>query len=317
MIFAFITDSQIRGVTPINRKGDYLGDLVIKFQEFIDVGLKMNADAFVHGGDFFDSPLVSLSIADTFIDMMEKTGKDWYIVRGNHDEIGHNPNLSGESMLDHIFRRSKCIREMGARALRDETAFVQGFDYYHGIENDIREKGLMCCMPHLNCPKIAVVHGMITPFSLHPKIMQVKTSEIKTDFNLVLCGHFHQEFGFHKEGKVTYVGIGAFARMSIAEWDVKRVPNMLIVNTHLPMMKVVPLKTAKPWESLFDLAAIQEQDKFENRIDDFIHSLESTKVQGLSLRGVIEDIAKRDGVDRKVIDEVVRRISELESEICI
>ena len=317
MIFGFITDSQIRGVNPINRSGDFLGDLIKKFKEFIEVGLKMNVDAFIHGGDFFDSPLVSLTIADTFVDMMEATGKDWYIVRGNHDEIGHNPNLSGESMLDHIFRRSKIVREMGARALRDESAFVQGFDYYHGIEQDIREKGLMCCMPHLNCPKIAVVHGMITPFSLHPKIMHVRTDEIKTDFNLVLCAHFHQEFGIHKEGRTTYVGIGAFARMSIAEWDVKRVPNMLIVNTHLPMIKIIPLETARPWEDIFDLSAIKEQEKFENRIDDFIHSLESTKVQGLNLRGVIEDIAKRENIDRKVIDEVIRRISENEAEVCI
>jgi len=317
MKFLFLTDTQIRGNTPINRKGSFLDDLKEKFRETIQIGEDMMVDCYIHGGDMFDSPIVSLSIADWFVDAMERTGKPWYVVRGNHDEIGHNPNQSGESMLDHIFRRSSLVQEMGARSMGGASLFVQGFDYYHGIERDMKENGLISCMPHLTCRKIAIVHAMVTPEPVHPSMQQVLCSEItKTDFSLVLCGHYHKEFGVVRNEKTgtTYVGIGGFARMSRGKWDVERTPNVLFVDSNNgPVMKIIPLESAKSGKELFDMEVIEEQAKMEGRIEDFISSLENTKIQGLNLRNVIEQIAKETKAERAVVEEVIRRIGEFEN----
>ena len=312
----FITDSQIRGRNPINRSGIFVDDIYDKFKEVVKIGKEMEVDCFIHGGDFFDRPIVSLGVADRFVDLMEKTEKPWWIVRGNHDEIGHNPQLSGESMLDHLFRRSNLVKHLGGIAMDDGKVFLEGFDYYHDIEKDLKEKGLKSSMPHLEGKQIAVVHALITPNPLHPQIMHALCDEIQTDFDLVLCGHFHYEFGIYKvpEQGVTYVGIGALARMSIAKWDAVRRPNVLYIDTDVPTMKIIPLESAKEASELFNLEKLSEEVEVNARIDQFVASLESTKFQGLNLRGIIENIAKQGSVDRKVVDEVIKRIGEFEEE---
>ena len=317
MKILFLTDSHIKGINPIYRKGSFLGDMTTKISEVIKLSKELGCEKVLHGGDLFDSPLVSLKLCDTFVDMIEHAGIPWGIVRGNHDEIGHNPNLSGESILDHIFRRSKLIYNLGGRS--NGKIYIEGFDYYHGIEKDLKEKGLISSIPYVGDKQIAVVHAFITSKPFNPKVMHVVANEIQTDFQLVLVSHYHAEFGILKVNnpvtgmKTTFVSIGSLARLTVADSDISRMPNVLFIDTDISLIKVIPLQSAKPASEVFDLTNLEKKQQFETRIDNFVNSLESVKVQGLNLRSVIEEIGIRLMEDREVIDEVIKRIGEQES----
>jgi len=313
MKLLFLTDTQIRGNNPLNRTGSYVDDIEAKFKEAIQIGKDMLVDVYIHGGDFFDSPLVSLGIADRFIDLMEKSEKKWYVVRGNHDEIGHNPKLSGESMLDHTFRRSKMVSHLGSRCLDGGRVYLEGFDYYHGIEKDIKNNGLKPSDSSATGKKIAVVHGLISPERLPDYMMSVCSDDIDCGFDLVLVGHYHKEMGVYKNGETTYVGIGSMARMTIGIDDIHRRPNVLFIDTETPRMKIIPLESARDFREAFKLEDVEREREADSKIDEFISSLESTKVQGLNLRGVIEEIGSKSGFEPEVIKLVTDRIGEFES----
>jgi DNA repair exonuclease SbcCD nuclease subunit len=306
----------LKGTNPINRTGNYFEDIRLKFAEVLKLSKEYNVDRILHGGDFGDGPMMSLGLIDTIVDMIEENGIEWYVVRGNHDEIGHNPNLSGESILDHIFRRSKIIRHLGARSF--EETLVEGFDYYHGIEKDIKEKGLIPSLATGYGRSIAVVHAFITPEPWLPQVLHVPVPEIESAFDLVLVAHNHAEFGVIKQhstkyGKdTTFVSIGSLSRLTVAKHDIDRIPKVLFIDTEKPSMQVIQLESARPPEQVFDLKKIQEGKSFEASIENFISSLESTKFQGLNLRGVIEELGEKQGYDPEVIKEIVNRMGEFE-----
>ena len=54
-----------------------------------------NIDFVLHGGDLFDRPDVSISIVSNFASILNNYKVPIYIVSGNHDIYGHNPNTLG------------------------------------------------------------------------------------------------------------------------------------------------------------------------------------------------------------------------------
>lgn len=311
MKILFFTDSHGKGVNPISRRGDFFADLMVKFREIGTLGRQMGVDVYLHGGDLFDSPLVSLNVCDEVVDEIERWGKPFFIIRGNHDEIGHNPNASGQSVLDHIFRRSKVIKHLEHQVYNDGELFIQGFDYTHNIEEDIRNNGLMSSMPNLTGKKIAVVHAFILDKPFIRSVPHIVIDDIKTDFNLVLVGHYHLAFGSIKKGNTTFVGLGALMRTSVI--DINRKPSVAVIDTTVGSMNIIYLNDVKPADEVFDLNKIAETKQFEDRLDDFIDSLDSVKFQGLNLRNIIEQIGKEGKVERVVIDEILERIGKFET----
>jgi len=310
MKFLYLYCSHIKGTNPGNRRGNYFNDIKEKFAEIIRIGKEKDVDVIYHGGDFGDAPMMSLGLVDSIVDMIEHGGITWDIIRGNHDEIGHNPNLSGESILDHIFRRSKMIRHL--EIVQDRNVYIQGFDYYHGIEKDIKEKGLQSANGATGQKKIAIIHAFITPDKWLPHVLHIPVAELKSDFDLVLVAHNHVEWGIKKIDKTTFVSIGSLSRLTVAKSDTERMPNVLYVDTDVPTLQVIPLECAKPAVEIFDLDKIKSGKEFEASIENFISSLENVKFQGLNLRANIEEIGRQMGYDDEVIKEVVDRMGTFE-----
>ncbi|KKM06027.1 hypothetical protein LCGC14_1748100 [marine sediment metagenome] len=308
MKFIYVQDTHIKGINPINRKGSYYEDIMAKLTEVLELANGNNVDYIIHGGDLFDSSNVSNIMVDEFIDEVEQTGIPFYIVPGNHDEIGHNWELSKSSSLAHIFRRSKLIKEL--TLLWDEGGVINGFKYYHNIEQTLAgEKGLICSHP--NSPfKIATIHALITKAPLMPSIMHIPIKEVKTDFDVVLVAHNHLQWSIIEQNGTKFVNIGALGRTGIDEADIT--PTVALIDTETREIRLIPLKSAKPKEVVFDLEKVAQKKQFDGEIDKFISSLDSAKFQSLDLRGLIEFLSKKNNIEKEVKDEVIRRIGENE-----
>lgn len=306
--YIFLADTHIKGINPINRKGDYYKDVMIKIAEVISIAKEKEVNAIVHCGDLYDSPNVSNLMIDEFIDMIEASEIKWYIVPGNHDEIGHNWDLSKGSSLAHIFRRSKMIKQL--TLLYSENGVINGFPYYHNIESDISEKGLMCSHPD-NPFKIAVTHAMITKKKFPFQVMHVLEKDIKTDFNVVICSHYHLGCSINELNGVKFLKLPAIGRTGIDEHKI--VPKVALIDTETRQIDLIPLKSAKKGDEVFDLEKVEIAKAFEGEIDNFIKSLDSTKLQSLDIKGLVEMLAKEKNVDEEVRKEVIKRIGENEN----
>src|SRR5690554_2736178 len=95
----FFTDTHIRGTNPKNRKDDFLVSLENKFKEINDLITSLNVDYVIHGGDLFDRPDISISVVSRFTNILKKIKVPIYIVSGNHDIFGHNPQTLDRTML--------------------------------------------------------------------------------------------------------------------------------------------------------------------------------------------------------------------------
>jgi DNA repair exonuclease SbcCD nuclease subunit len=315
MKFIYFQDTHIKGINPINRKGDYYQEIMAKVKETITIAKEMKVECIIHGGDLFDSAIVSNLMVDEFIDAVEQAGIKWYILPGTHDEIGHNWELSKGSSLAHIFRRSKLINQL--TTLKEDTVLgtrkdiIQGFKYYHNIEKDIKENGLTCKCPNYTF-KIAITHAFITLQPFLPQVMHVVAKDIKTDFDVVLVAHYHAQWGIKELNGVKFVSLGCLGRTSIDE--VKITPKIAYIDTETREIRLIPLTTAKIGKEVFNLTKIEIAKKFEQDIDNFIRSLDNVKFQSLDLRGLVEFLAKENNVEKEVKDCVIQRIGENEND---
>ncbi len=70
-----------------------------KFKEIARIVKDYNIDFVLHGGDLFDRPDISVSIVSSFASILNNIKVPIYIVCGNHDIYGHNPDTINRTML--------------------------------------------------------------------------------------------------------------------------------------------------------------------------------------------------------------------------
>lgn len=304
----YFTDSQIRGKSPENRIDDFYSSIVLKFKEVFKIAKKEKCDYIICGGDLFDSPIISLSIVDELIEIINKSKIPFYTVVGNHDMINTNWSQEDATTISHLMRLGTInhldtIYEPG-------KYFIKGIDYRFDIEEQIC-KGLLDNRELKETEyNIVAVHALITdkpsPF------IHCNYKEIKTNYDLVLVSHNHLDWGIQKHGKTTYVAIGALVRLTADKRDYDRIPKVCIIDTETRKIKVIELEAAKPKEEIFDITKLETDKASKNKLELFVANLKETRIQSLSLKGVIAEICQQKNINVEVKTDILKRITESE-----
>lgn len=58
-----------------------------------------DVDYILHGGDLFDRPDIAISVVSTFAKIFKEAPAPIYIVSGNHDIYGHNPDTLNRTVM--------------------------------------------------------------------------------------------------------------------------------------------------------------------------------------------------------------------------
>jgi DNA repair exonuclease SbcCD nuclease subunit len=303
-----VQDIHLKGINPIHRIGDYCNDILTKVDEVGLIAKHCNVDIITDGGDVFNSPVVAYRLIDDFVDIIEQYNIPYYILEGNHTEEGNHPD-NGYSVTKHIFKRSKLIRPLNI--LKRGDTLIQGFHYYHGIEKDLLEKGLKAPKTAAKV-KIAIIHAFITlkPFLSH--VLHAVAKDINTDFDYILVGHNHIPWRIKEINGIKWINIGCLGRRTITETEIK--PSVLFIDTNTEEMEIIPLESAKASSEVFNLQEVAKLKQFNSNLADFINSLKDTQFQALDLKGIIGEIAKKNNVDRKIVENVITRIGRFENE---
>jgi len=309
MKIAYYQDSHIYGRNSANRIGECYNDIMQKIREVHKIAKEQKCKKIIHGGDIWENCVVSNLMVDEFVDIVEKYKIPLEVIWGNHDEINGNIETSKGSSLAHICRRSKLINILNDNDDLNEEFTIKPLHYKHGIEDEIKENGIIFSKDSLNSWKIAIVHAFVTEKPFLPQVMHIVYDKIKTNADLILIAHYHHNWN-KKVENTEYLDIGCLGRLNINEADIE--PSMLILDTEKRSYEIIKLKSAKPGSEIFDLSKIKEIKEFDNNINNFISSLQSTKVQSLSIRGIITDICKENKVEKEVENLIIEKIGECE-----
>lgn len=304
MKILILNDSHDRSRNSANRLGDMHSDMMLKLDETIE--LSKQCDYVINLGDMWDSANVSNNVIDDWLDRIEASKKQWYINAGNHDMIGASWETSNSSALAHAFRRSNSIKNLNELCFDDLKVYIKGYPYYYNCEQDYKDNGLK--HNKKDYFTIACTHVFISIKPFLPQVLHVQAKDIETNYDLILCSHFHTVFD-ETINNTRFHNLGAWGRLSITES--KHIPQVGILDTETRKIEIIQLKSAKKGSDIFDLEKIKEIKVFDKNMENFIKSLESSEFQTTNIKGTIQNIAKESKVEQKVVDLILSNMEAI------
>lgn len=307
MKYLYFQDGHVKGINPSSRIDNYYESWIMKFKEILFLAKEHKVEAIIDGGDLLDTPMVSNSIIDEILDLVEANGIPIYVMWGNHTLIGHHKETSNGTSLAHMFRRCKLFKDCSGGCEVGSDFHIDFIDYDHNIEEKLKTNGIQMDTKE-SYWKIAIVHAFITPKPFLPTVLHVVADDIKTNADLVLVAHYHAVWK-KQVGKTTFLDIGCIGRCKISEADIN--PTVLLLDCKKRNYEFIALQSAKKGAEIFDLNKKEEQENNEKEMENFINSLKDFKNQELDLRGIIEYIGKEQNIERPVIDRILTKLNEV------
>ena len=305
----YFQDFHISGKNSVHYISNYFEDCLLMLDEILKIAKDNKAKAIIDGGDLLHTSEPSYRIIDEICDRVEKNKIPIYSLFGNHAERYHSIEHSRYTGLAHLFKRSKYLKYLTEKTQMFDGAIIKGIEYSHDIEETLKNNGIKFNDKYKDIWKIAIVHAFVTPKPFLPQVMHVCVDDIKTNADLVLVAHYHNQWE-KTIGKTKYLDIGCVGRRSITEKVIE--PSCLLIDTEKREIKQIKLKFAKKGEDIFDLSKVDEKKEFNADIEKFIKSIESTQFQEMSITGMINQIAKEQNVDKKIVDLINDKIGEIE-----
>lgn len=317
MKILFFTDTHIRGTTPANRKDNLVDTLEEKFNEVLDISNKHNVDYILHGGDLFDRPDVSISIVSRFVTILNKFKMPIYIICGNHDIYGHNPDTINRTMLG-LFNSIGTVNLIDENQIvflkkDDVTVQLTGQPYIYNIDdNNSLNRYIINDVDPKADYSIHMVHGMLLDKPFIKGIPYTLIDDIKsTKADITLSGHYHSGFGIIKSNDKYFVNPGSLIRITNSLKEIERIPQVVLIDLNDDInIKLIPLKTALPGEKILDRKKIETFIFKNERLVQFKQSIDSTvSFEKLDINEVLLEVSTAEGVAENVKEEALRRIA--------
>lgn len=318
MKILFLTDDHKRGTSPENRKDNFPATVAAKLREVVEIACQEEVDYILHGGDFFDVPAPALSICADFLEIYQQFPAPVYVVPGNHDLFGHNPETLHRTMLGFAARLG-VVKLLGREPLYLEKDGVRvqltGQCYHYDI--DRRDPKEDYVVKKENCDyAIHVVHGMLLDRQSFPGPFYTLVEDIwETEADFTLAGHNHLGFpDIEKEGKY-FLNPGALVRLSNRPAEISRPIQVIILELKKSgsSYKKVKLQSAPPGEDVLDRSRLEEAAFREEKLASYLAEVKSAaSYKWTDVRALIEEIVVQEKLDQEVRDEALRRIALFE-----
>ena len=305
--YLYFQDFHISGKNSAHYISDYFKDCLQILDEILNLSKKYKVDAIIDGGDLFHTHSPAYNVLDQIADRVEKNGVVIYSLFGNHSSKYHSIELSLDTGLAHLQKRSKYFTYLNE--VKDDNSIIVGIEYSHNIEEILKNEIKLTQHTYKGNElwTIYVIHAFITPKPFLPQVMHVCCEDISSNNCTVLVAHYHSEWE-KKIGNTLFKDIGCIGRRSITEGKIS--PSCLIIDTEKRTLEEIKIKSAKKGNEIFDLKKVKEMKEFDSNMENFVKSLESTEFQSTNIKGVIEYIAKNNNVSRNVVDLILDKMEE-------
>ncbi|MDO5036827.1 MAG: metallophosphoesterase family protein [Tissierellia bacterium] len=323
MRFLYFTDSHIRGTNPKSRKDDFLDTLKNKLEEILRISKERKVDYLLHGGDLFDRPDVSISVLNDLAGILNGFPVPLFIISGNHDIYGHNPETLHRSILGllnslaivQVINNKKILLEEG-----DLKVQLSGAPYRMGMDEDSQKASyILRDRPQEVDYAIHLVHGFLMDKKFMEGIPHTLISEVlETQADLTLSGHYHHGFKTQEiEGKV-FANPGAIVRISNSLTELKRRPKVLLIEVTKKgglQIEEVFLKSALPGKDVLDREEIDRHRFKRVELEEFKGLINrSGDFKKMDIIDLVMEISKSQHISQEVRDEALKRITQTQIE---
>lgn len=278
--YIIVGDLHIKYIAPVFRKPTYFQELLNKIDQINTIARENNAKV-ICLGDFFNS-----YVEDYFESIMYELADriyGWTSLIGNHDCKDVEGNLKGTSF--GILAKMDYIRT-------DSVPNIDFFHYYNREKFTGKSKN-----------KIALIHDYIIPNGTKEKFEYKECFE--NDYKLVFCGHYHYPFDINT-GRTRYINPGALIRSTIKELQLKRTPEVILVDDTTLEVKHIQLKV-KPLEEVSNSLEENKLDKtFESKFADMLLKNDLTG-NNSDIIGLLE----KNNIDKNIVSYIKTKIEEI------
>ena len=249
MKLLYFTDPHLTTRIPRSRTDDYPQAILAKLREVFEVAQGRGADVVLCGGDLFDTPRVSPRLAGELAAMLRALPVPFYVVLGNHDTFGQNPETWPQTELG-ILVRAGLVRLLDReRVIEQDGLRIEGQPYFPGIDDD----AVSYRMGGDRALRILAAHGMLVPSApegmAHTPVVSIGRPEEGWP-HLILVGHYHPGFVEKQSGSLV-LNPGALARTDAGLDNLSRAVQMAWVVLHPASRRpityeLLPVRTARP-----------------------------------------------------------------------
>lgn len=319
MRFLFLTDTHIRGTAPINRKDDFLKTLGKKLEEIVGLIKEKQVDFCLHGGDMFDRPDISPSIVREIGIIFRQCPVPLYVIAGNHDIYGHNPEtvhrtmlglLDGLGIVSLLYPGRKVFLEKEGMKVQ-----LTGQPFHYDLDRDEGRKGYLVEKEPDADYAIHLVHGLLVEKPLFPGTAYTLIENIlTTQADITLVGHYHR--GFNKVIEIEdkfFVNPGSLVRLEASLAEIKRKPQVALLDLTQEGVKIQlhRLSSTLPGSVVLDETQLSMRDYREKKIADFVQGIKGVgEFKAFDIKEIMEMIADREGLKPEVKEGAIQRIGQ-------
>lgn len=300
--FLFLTDTHYRDDKPKGRIDDIMKAQFDELGEILSICRDEEIDVVLHGGDFFNTKKPSHRLVVHILDWCKMLSKPVVGAIGNHDITGYNLDSVVNSGLGVLF-------ESGAVDKLEYMEWAEDKIVIKAVHSSLDfNKDYMFDIKYDGWTKIIISHNYVIPIAdapwgfIHPK-------DIKTNANLVLCGHYHVPFDY-SDGKTRWINPGAISRWKVTERDHTPQVLLITVSNGKYNLEYKKLQSSRPGHEIFDIAAIAAQKNQDQNIEQFAKSLEETSFQNVDIEQVIKEAGEHQKIDKNIIDLIMTKLRE-------
>lgn len=247
-----------------SRRDDYLQTCLTKLDEIAN-----NADIIVFLGDFFNTPVVRISVLLPLMQQLQRyrnVGKFVITIPGNHDLYNEREESLDTTSLG-ILKTTQLVTVLDY----NRPNIFADYNFYSAPVNLIKAKEFLKNFPgNLNRDRKNI---LLLHLYYEDKYEGLCANDIKDlGFDYVFFGHEHSPFGMKMAGQTPVYRLGAMTRNSANEYNLKRMPSYIIINEE-GEIEAHTLDCVKSGEEVFTEEAFTQQNLKKKQFIENIHSV--------------------------------------------
>ena len=311
-----INDTHLRGTTPQRRLDNLKQTLLTKLEEVNEIARREEVDFILHGGDLFDRPNPAPSVVSDFLKVLRQAPVPIYLVAGNHDLYGHNPDTLSRTMLGLLIT-SGVVNIVDQPLVLEENGLEVGltgksFDY----NVDTNQSAYAAEHPGEVDYTIHLVHGMLLDRPVFPSNYTL-IEDVSSAADIVISGHYHFGFGVQEFNGTKFVNPGALVRLSADLREIDRTPKVAVIDLEGEIeIEEIELDSAQPGEEVLDRSELEAAEVREKRLAEFTQTVKAAgEFKYFSVEQILEEVAVNEEVDPEVKEEALDRIGNVQEEL--